>query len=354
MTNPIRTAATVGLLLFIVPMLVATDAQAQSAWKQHDMNRSLPPVVAPPEQSLPVPAPADAIVLFDGSDVSQWEDEDRAPTKWEVADGAMISTVGAGSIQTKQAFGDLQLHVEWAAPVPPQGSSQGRGNSGVYLMGLYEVQILDSYDNETYADGQAAAIYGQYQPLVNVARPPGEWQTFDISFRAPRFGPDGVLLEPARMTVVHNGVVVHNNVELVGPTMWLQSLPYEPHPEKLPLLLQDHRNPVRFRNIWLRELPQDEPMPSVDAYNEAAVTLTAEVLDLYVGRYGRWTVRRDGDRLMMHFYGPRYLELVPHSATRFSLAHTAGFVVFELDDEGIPEGVTFHYGGETTPARRRE
>jgi hypothetical protein len=156
------------------------------------------------------------------------------------------------------------------------------------------------------------------------------------------------------MTVVHNGVLVHNNVELAGPTMWLQSLPYEAHAEKLPLMLQDHRNPVRFRNIWLRELPQDESKPAADAYAEPTVTLAADVLDRYAGRYGRWTVRRDDDKLMMHFYGPQFLELVPHSPTKFSLAHTAGYVVFDLDDDGVPQGVTFYYGGEEIPARRRE
>jgi len=342
------------LTFFAGMMLVPANAHAQSPWKQHDMNRQRPPVMVPPVQSLPVPAPADAIVLFDGTDVSLWEDEDGAPTKWEVTDGAMVSVGGAGSIHTKQGFGDVQLHVEWAAPVPAEGSSQGRGNSGVYLMGLYEVQILDSYDNKTYADGQAAAIYGQYPPTVNVSRPPGEWQTFDISFRAPRFDVGGRLLEAARMTVVHNGVLVHNNVELAGPTMWLQSLPYEPHPDRLPLMLQDHRNPVRFRNVWLRELPQDEPQPAAAAYGEPVVTLTPDVLDRYVGRYGRWTVRRDGSQLMMHFYGPQFLELVPHSTAKFSLAHTAGHVIFDLDDAGVPQGVTFYYGGEEIPAWRRE
>jgi hypothetical protein len=156
------------------------------------------------------------------------------------------------------------------------------------------------------------------------------------------------------MTVVHNGVLVHNNVELVGPTMWLQSLPYEPHPEKLPLMLQDHRNPVRFRNIWVRELPREEPQPAADAYAEPAITLPAEVLERYVGRYGRWTVRRDDNTLMMHFYGPQFLELIPHSTTKFSLAQTAGHVVFDLDDEGVPQGVTFYYAGGETPARRRD
>ena len=349
-----RTLTAPGLVLLVGTLFIVTDAVAQSAWKQHDMNRPRPSVVAPPAQSLPVPAPADALVLFDGSDLSQWEATDGTPTRWEVADGAMISVAGAGYIQTKQAFGDVQLHVEWAAPVPVQGSSQGRGNSGVFLMGLYEVQVLDSYENETYADGQAAAIYGQYPPLVNAARPPGEWQTYDIFFRRPRFNTSGGLLEPARLTVVHNGIVVQNNAELWGPTNWLQSLPYEPHPDKLPLSFQDHGNPVRYRNIWLRELPEHQPMPPADAYSEAAVTLSTEALERFVGKYGVWEVRRESDRLQMNFYGPLFLDLIPHSSTRFSLKHTAGTVEFDLDADGTPNGLTFHLGGSTYPAKRME
>ncbi len=351
MTSPSRTLVSI---LLLGTMLLVTDVQAQSAWKQHDMNRPRPPVVAPSGSTTPVPAPADALVLFDGSDLSQWEATDGSPTRWQVSDGAMISVAGAGYIKTKQAFGDIQLHVEWAAPVPVEGTSQGRGNSGVFLMNLYEVQVLDSYDNETYADGQAAAIYGQYPPMFNAARPPGEWQTYDIFFRRPRFNAAGGLVEPARLTVVHNGIVVQNNAELWGPTNWLQALPYEAHPDKLPLALQDHGNPVRYRNIWLRELPEHQPLPPADAYAEAAITIPAEDLDRYVGKYANWEVRREGDRLTMNFYGPLFLDLIPHSPTRFSLKHTDGTVEFDLNADGTPESLTFNLGGSTYPARRVE
>ncbi|MBI3462350.1 MAG: DUF1080 domain-containing protein [Planctomycetes bacterium] len=192
--------------------------------------------------------PADAIVLFDGQDLSPWEGAEG----WKIEDG--VATVGENDIQTKQAFGDCQLHVEWAAPSEVTGSGQGRGNSGVYLQGLYEIQVLDSYDNETYPDGQAGALYKQAPPLVNASRKPGEWQTYDIIFTAPRFDADGKLLKPGYLTVLHNGVLIQNHTEIEGTTAWDQAPKYTAHPEKLPLLLQHHRNPVRFRNIWIREL----------------------------------------------------------------------------------------------------
>jgi hypothetical protein len=159
-----------------------------------------------------------------------------------------------GSIRTKQGFGDCQLHVEWATPAVVVGNSQERGNSGVFLMDTYEVQVLDSYDNKTYADGSAAAVYGQYPPLVNACRKPGEWQTYDIIFHRPRFDEAGKLLSPARLTVLHNGVLVQDNVELTGPTGHHVRPPYKAHPDRLPLSLQDHGNPVRYRDVWIRSL----------------------------------------------------------------------------------------------------
>jgi hypothetical protein len=167
----------------------------------------------------------------------------------------MEVVAGTGDIATARGFGDVQLHIEWATPTPPHGESQERGNSGVFLMGRYEVQVLDSYNNKTYPDGQASALYGQYPPLVNASRPPGEWQSYDIVFRRPRFDAQGKLLKPARVTVFHNGVLVQDDVELTGPTAHQRRPPYEAHPERLPIKLQDHGNPIRFRNIWLRELP---------------------------------------------------------------------------------------------------
>jgi len=178
-----------------------------------------------------------------------------------VKDGAAVSAVAG--IQTKQAFGDCQLHIEWASPGKVESEGQGRGNSGVYLMNTYEVQILDSYKNETYADGQAAAVYKQHPPLVNVCRKPGEWQTYDILFEAPRFDGQGKLVRPAYVTVIQNGVVVQNHFEIQGATAWDAPPKYTAHAPKLPLSLQYHGNPVRFRNIWIRELPPaDAPPPA--------------------------------------------------------------------------------------------
>jgi len=251
------------LLLVAAVTLLAQlcTAQVSTQWKIHDPNRPLPPVIDPGTSSTPdAPgrAPSDATVLFDGKDLSKWTGEKGKPAKWKVENGYMEVVPDTGYIFTRAAFGDCQLHVEFAEPVPPTGESQGRGNSGVFLMGLYEIQVLDSYQNKTYADGQAAAVYGQYPPLVNASRPPGEWQTYDIIFHGPRFTKDGKLLHPARVTVVHNGVLVQDNVLLTGPTAHGKRPPYKLHPEKLPLALQDHGDPVRFRNIWIRELKEGQ------------------------------------------------------------------------------------------------
>jgi hypothetical protein len=234
--------------------------QVDVKWNIHDTTRPRPPIITPgtaSTQDKPGQPPSDAIVLFDGQDLSQWLTSKGEPAKWKVENGYFEVVPKTGDVETKQAFGDCQLHVEWAAPDPPRGQDQDRGNSGVYLMGLYEVQVLDSYNNETYADGQAAAVYGQYPPLVNAARPPGQWQTYDIIFHGPRFDKDGKVLRPARVTVLHNGVLVQDNVELTGPTAHRQRPPYQVHPEQLPLMLQEHGHPVRFRNIWVRELSRD-------------------------------------------------------------------------------------------------
>jgi hypothetical protein len=204
-----------------------------------------PPIVTPGKTDND--PPSDAVVLFDGKDLSAWQNGDR----WKVVDGVAISQ--GGDITTKESFGDCQLHIEWSAPVPATGSSQGRGNSGVFLMDRYEMQILDSYDNETYFDGQAAAIYKQTPPMVNAMRPPGEWNTYDIIWTAPKFKEDGSLESPAYITALHNGVLVLNHFELLGNTPFTGPPTYEKH-GKLPIHLQDHGNPVRFRNIWVREI----------------------------------------------------------------------------------------------------
>jgi hypothetical protein len=201
--------------------------------------------------------PSDAIVLFNGKDVNkEWEDSRGNPTKWIVKDGELVCVKGSGVIQTKRNFSDFQLHVEWKAPSEVSGDGQGRGNSGVYLQGLYEVQVLDSYNNRTYRNGQAASLYKQYAPLVNVSRKPGEWQSYDIIFTAPRFGEDStVYFTPPRVTVLHNGVLVQNNVSLRGPTLYIGMPEYSVKRHGPgPVVLQDHGNPVAYRNIWIREL----------------------------------------------------------------------------------------------------
>jgi len=235
--------------------------QVDTRWKQHDMNRPVPTVVDPgmsSTQAEPGRPPSDATILFDGKDLSKWQQDDGSPAKWKVEEGYFEVVAKTGELRTKEAFGDCQLHVEFREPTPPHGESQERGNSGVFLMGLYEVQVLDSYENKTYADGQASALYGQYPPLVNASRPPGQWQWYDIVFHGPRFDAAGKLLRPARFTVFHNGVLVQDNVELTGPTANGRRPPYKAGPDKLPLALQDHGNPVRYRNIWIRELKTGE------------------------------------------------------------------------------------------------
>ncbi|MCX7013337.1 MAG: DUF1080 domain-containing protein [Candidatus Sumerlaeota bacterium] len=231
-------------------------------WHVHDVARPQPPVVAPgtcSTQEAPGKAPSDAVVLFDGKDLSKWEMDKGGPAQWKVENGYVEAVPKLGGIRSKETFGDCQLHIEWLVPEGTQGQSQGRGNSGVFLMGLYEIQVLDSYNNPTYADGGAGAIYGQWPPLVNPCRPQGQWQTYDVVWIAPRF--DGEkLVSPARETLFFNGVVVHHDDVLNGPTAHKKALPYKPQPPTGPIALQAHGNPVRYRNIWVRPLKgHDEP-----------------------------------------------------------------------------------------------
>ena len=234
-----------------------TPMQPNGKWHIHDGTRPQPTVVTPGPYALVAP-PADAIVLLGaGTDLSKWEMQDGgAAVTWPIADGVMSS--GKGMIQTKQKdFTDYQLHVEFATPSEVKGDSQGRGNSGVFMNGVFEIQVLDSYQNITYPDGQASAMYGQFPPLVNASRKPGEWQTYDIVFSAPRF--KGTTLErPAMITVLHNGVVVHNQRTFWGPTAHKVIPPYAPSNAQGPIALQDHGNPVRFRNIWIRPIKDNQ------------------------------------------------------------------------------------------------
>jgi hypothetical protein len=240
--RPIRLAAGGFALaiVLVVPLWAAGSVEYLSGriWPE-------PRLVTPGSNGLP---PSDAIVLFDGKSMSAWDGGDR----WIIEDGVAIAS-GTG-IQSKQPFGDCQLHLEWASPSEVEGRGQGRGNSGIYLMGRYEIQILDSYQNKTYPDGSAGAVYKQSPPMVNVCLPPGEWQVYDIIFRGPRFDDSGKVVRPASVTVLHNGVLVQDHFVLEGGTAWDEPPIYRRHGEKAPIQLQYHGNPVQFRNIWLREI----------------------------------------------------------------------------------------------------
>jgi len=233
-------------------------------WHVHDPDRPHPKIIVP--GATPGAPASDAIVLFDGKDLSKWTQAGRGTAsgkplepKWKVGDGYFETVPGVGSLYTLEKFGSCQLHLEWASPGEVRGTSQGRGNSGVLLMSRYEVQVLDAYNNPTYADGQAGAIYGQWPPLANPARKPGEWNVYDILFEAPQFEGQK-LVKPAFLTVIYNGVVVHNHQESMGPMVYRQVARYTPHAPEEPLMLQDHKTPVRYRNIWIRRLGSyDQP-----------------------------------------------------------------------------------------------
>ena len=235
--------------LFLFSCLII-NIQGQKPEETEDWSRK-PEVVTPGKDMLP---PSDAIVLYGGAeDLVKWESEREGPAKWTAGDELTVAA-RAGGIKTKQSFGDMQLHIEWRAPAEVKGDGQGRGNSGIFLMGKYEVQVLDSYNNETYYNGQAGSIYKQTIPLVNACLPPGEWQSYDIIFKAPVFNEDGSLKCSAYVTVIHNGVLIQNHVEILGTTEYIGPPKNIAHPARLPISLQDHGNPTSFRNIWVREL----------------------------------------------------------------------------------------------------
>jgi hypothetical protein len=319
-------------------------------WIGHDRTRPQPPVVDPGQPSTPErpgKAPSDALVLFDGTDLSQWVAMNGEPTKWIIKDGAMECVPGSGYIRTLRCFGDVQLHLEFATPAKPEGHSQGRGNSGLFFgLNRYEIQILDSYNNPTYADGSCASIYNQYPPLVNASRPPGEWQSYDVIWTAPRFNADGSLRSPARVTLFHNGVLVHHNAELIGDTGWVTRGPYRAHPEKLPIALQDHGNPVRFRNIWVRELGRP---------GRPELYLADKLLDSYTGRYQvnqDWTVEvsRRGPNLFFQWAGEDFL-MFATTTNRF-FAKTTDIQV-EFKREG-GEDVAYFSVGEDPGMRAKK
>jgi hypothetical protein len=235
------------LLISSMPALFAQNTSATTEiWKP------VPNVITPGATNTD--APSDAVILFNGSSAAAWQHGDGSESKWVVAGNVLTVTPGSGALQTKQKFGDCQLHIEWRTPAEVKGDGQARGNSGVFMMGRYEIQIMDSYNNPTFSNGQAGSVYKQHIPLVNACKPPGEWQSFDIIFSAPRFSDNGSLLEPARVTILQNGVLVQNNVSIWGSVTNTGMPKYEKHAAKESLSLQDHNNPMSFRNIWIREL----------------------------------------------------------------------------------------------------
>ncbi len=326
-------------------------AQPDPQWLEHDRARPQPPIVDPGIASTPDQPgrpPSDAVVLFEGRDLSPWVAMDGQPTKWVINNGALECVPGSGYARTAECFGDCQLHLEWATPTPPRGEGQGRGNSGVFFgCDRYEIQVLDSSENKTYADGAAAAVYGQYPPLVNASRHAGEWQSYDIVWTAPRFDAEGKLLSKAWVTVFHNGVLAQNHVELTGPTSWLDRAPYRAHPEKLPIALQDHGNPVRYRNIWVRELGR----PARKEF-----MLSDDVLDSYAGDYERGPnsvvkIRRAPDGLLSLMFGGATFMMHAESPTHF-FATTAD-VQCDFNFTGANREVVFSVGEGGMRAKRK-
>jgi Domain of Unknown Function (DUF1080) len=241
-------------ILYVGLLFTATSLLAQTPGKDPASTElwSPKPKKITPGNTLGA-APSDAVILFDGKDLSKWTSSKEGPAKWDVKDGAFTVVKGTGGIKTTQTFGDVQLHIEWLEPTTVEGVGQDRGNSGIFLQGKYEIQVLESYTGETYVNGQAGAVYKQHIPLVNATRKPGEWQVYDIVYNAPHFSENGAVISPARMTVFLNGVLIQNNVSVWGPTENVGSPLYVAH-GKGSLELQDHGHPVSFRNIWIREL----------------------------------------------------------------------------------------------------
>ena len=238
-------------IAFVMSILSTIHAQEKPDPKDTEVWEPEPSVITPGDK--PGAPPSDAIVLFDGKNLDKWVGKDGKNAEWTVADGSMTVAKGKGDIKTRQEFGDIQLHIEWRTPAKVDGEGQGRGNSGIFFCEKYELQVLDSYNNRTYSNGQAGSIYKQSMPMVNASRPPGEWQVYDVVFIAPKFKGDGTLQSPGTITVFHNGVVIHHSTEIKGTTEYIGQPKVVAH-GKGSLRLQDHGNPTSFRNIWVREL----------------------------------------------------------------------------------------------------
>lgn len=340
------------LCLFLTACLVAQDNQE---WRIHDRSRPKPPVVTPGTtgtQDKAGTAPSDAVVLFDGSNLDAWQNFQDEPAGWNIVGDYMEVSKGGGSIRTRQGFGDCQLHVEWCIPKGIKDKGQDAGNSGVYLMQKYEVQVLNSYGNTTYADGQAASLYGQFPPDVNSSRPEGQWQTYDIIFRRPRFDGNGDLISPATITVIHNGVLVHNNRELFGPTEWQERPAHSAHPDRLPIMLQDHGNPTRFRNIWIRDL---EP-----GFSDTELVFSDNQRKRYLGKYQRgggnshFIIKEELGQFAMYFDNTFKYNIYPESESKFFAKKVDAQIDFDMNDNGKITNLTLYMGGGTYPAKKVE
>jgi hypothetical protein len=358
MIRQFSTLLPTGLLVILASTTPQADerekvVEPKSGWRQHEMNRPRPPEVRPESTTVAIPPPRDAIILFDGNELGAWQTPEGRPAAWKVENGVLEVSPGAGPIQTRQSFGDIQLHVEWASPAPPVGKGQDRGNSGIFLMGRFELQVLDSYNARTYADGQAGAIYGQYPPLFNASRPPGEWQIYEIAFRHPRFDAKGNLEEPARITVIHNGILIQNNEEPWGQTNWLEAAPYEPGITQGPIQLQDHGHPVRFRNIWLRKLPTRSAPVASELRRPEIITLPDKYLASLEGEYqqghgpsaSKLTISREEGHLLVRLpFRPRPVRALPISRMVFVLPYTDAELTFQSSKEGVIDGVRMRVG----------
>ena len=314
-------------------------AQQPTGWKAHDKNRPQPKVVDTGESNASASIPSDAIVLFDGTDLSQWNGPDEKKPRWKVKDGVMECFRGAKFLYTKEKFGDIQLHIEWASPEGAKGKGQGRGNSGVFLPGGVEIQVLDSFENETYADGGASSIYGQYPPLANASRGPGKWQSYDIIYHMPVFDADEKLVKPAIVTVLHNGVIVQHAVEALGPTAWVYHEEFDPKVTEGTIGLQDHGNPVRFRNIWVRKL---DTATTVGEYPEER-PFTENELEKFPGKYGKkLEVKASEGKLWLRALG-RSLEMTAYVDGTIGTRGSAGTLKFNVDEEGNVKSVKYDF-----------
>lgn len=315
--------------------------QLETGWKAHDQSRPAPQVVTPGEGATSAKPPSDATILFDGTSFDHWT---GGVGKWKIVDGVMVSAGKAGHVMTKEEFGDCQLHVEWSSPAEVKGNGGQRGNSGVFLMNVFELQVLDSYENPTIADVGAASVYGQHPPLVNACRGPGKWQSYDIIFRSPRFDKDGNLQKKARMTVLQNGVLVQDHSAILGPTAWAKHGQYERGKTKGPIRLQDsHQRPVRYRNIWVRHLQKRRPQPE-KPYPAQSLDLPPEKLQRLVGTYQsenqqEFHVAKMADRIYCKLHGVS-MKMVALSESEFVFEKCAGKISFRLSPEGQVESAT--------------